>query len=299
MTDRVVTVLLNPATGARNTPDLPSRLAKFFAIAGVQARIVCLASGAHAADAVRSAIASGAEAVVAGGGDGTVNSVASGLLGATTPLGVLPLGTLNHFAKDLGIPLDIEGAVRTIAARRVVHIDVGDVNGRIFLNNSSIGIYPSIVVERDALREKGYRKWIAFALASTRVVRRYRGVLVRLTAGDATKTFRTPFLFVGNNEYQVDGIRLGGRTRLDRGLLFAYFTPRLHGRELPKLVALALVGRAKDTGALESFAAAAFDVETPWSGRLRVALDGEVTRQATPLHYQVKPGAMRVIVPGR
>jgi diacylglycerol kinase family enzyme len=280
-------------------PDLSSRLEKLFAAAGVQARIVPLASGAHAAEAVRSAIASGAEAVVAGGGDGTINSVASALLGTTTPLGVLPLGTLNHFAKDLGIPLDIEGAVNTIAARHVADIDVGDVNGHTFLNNSSIGMYPSIVVEREALREKGYPKWIAFALASARIARRYRRVLVRLTAGDANKTFRTPFVFVGNNEYQVDGIRLGGRTRLDRGLLFAYYvSPRLRGRALPKLVALALLGRAKATGALESLAGATFDIETPRSRQLRVAVDGEVTRQSTPLHYQIKPGAIRVIVPG-
>ncbi len=295
----MVTVLLNPGAGGRHAPDLPSRLVGLFAGAGVEAHIVPLASAEHAAEAVQMAVASAADAVVAGGGDGTVNSVASALLDSTTPLGVLPLGTLNHFAKDLGLPLDVEGAVRTIAAHHVRHIDVGDVNGRTFLNNSSIGIYPNIVVERDALRKKGYRKWIAFALASARIVRRYRGVLVRLTAGDATETFRTPLLFVGNNEYQVDGIRLGGRTRLDRGQLVAYFAPRLHGRQLPKLVALALVGRATETRALESFAATAFDVEAPRNGHLRVALDGEVTRLTTPLHYEVKPGALKVIVPGR
>jgi diacylglycerol kinase family enzyme len=95
---------------------------------------------------------------------------------------------------------------------------------------------PNIVVARDRLRGKGFSKWTAFALASARILRRYRGVTVRVTEGDSTVTVRTPFLFIGNNEYIVEGIRIGARARLDEGRLYAYLAPRLHARDLPKVL---------------------------------------------------------------
>ena len=90
---------------------------------------------------------------MAAGGDGTINSVASAVVGSEKSLGVLPFGTMNHFAKDLHIPLDLEGAVNTIVAGHKTKVDVGEVNGRIFLNNSSLGLYPSIVRERQKQRD--------------------------------------------------------------------------------------------------------------------------------------------------
>jgi diacylglycerol kinase family enzyme len=276
-----------------------------FAVAGVDARIVLLASGAHAVDAAREAAAAGACAIVAGGGDGTINAVASVVAGTQTALGVLPLGTLNHFAKDAGIPLDLEAAVATVVGGHTRTVDTGEVNGRTFVNNASIGLYPDIVVERERLRQLGHRKWIAFAIASARIVRRYRGLVVRLAAprqgsgqaGDTIERARTAFLFVGNNEYQVDGLSLGARERLDGGQLFAYFAPRVHTRELPRLFALALAGRARERQALESIAATQLHADTPGRRRLRVAVDGEVTMMRLPLLFQARPGSLRVIVP--
>ena len=164
---------------------------------------------------------------------------------------------------------------------------MGEVNGRIFLNNSSIGIYPDIVVEREALRRQGYRKWTAFAVATVKILRHYRGVVVRITAEESTHVVRTPFLFVGNNQYHVEGRQLGARDRLDGGRLFAYLAPRVHARDLPKLLASALIGREHDT--LESFGAVALQVDTPGRRRLRVATDGEVAVMSTPLQYRVRP----------
>jgi diacylglycerol kinase family enzyme len=213
------------------------------------------------------------------------------------PMGVLPLGTLNHFAKDLGLPLDLGEAVKTIANRRTVKVDVGEVNGRTFLNNSSIGIYPDIVMEREALRRRGFRKWTAFAVATAKILRHYRGLVLKITAGGPAETARTPFLLVGNNEYQIDGIHLGDRSRLNGGRLSAYHAPRVHARELPRLLALALAGRARENHILESFLARELRVETPGRRSLRVALDGEIVRMTAPLHYRIRPLALRVIVP--
>jgi diacylglycerol kinase family enzyme len=293
--DPVIIVILNTTSGIKRIDDLPAHLDSLFKAAGAPAQIVPLVSPADAPAAARSAVDQGADVVVAAGGDGTVNSVAAALVGSNTPLGVIPLGTLNHFARDAGIPLNLERAVRTVADRHVTRVDVGDVNGRIFLNNSSIGIYPNIVVEREVLRRRGHRKWTAFALATVKILRHHRGVVVRITAEDSTHVVRTPFLFVGNNEYHVEGVHLGARDRLDSGRLFAYLAPRVHTRDLPKLLARALVGREHDT--LESFTAVALKVDTPGRRRLRVATDGEVAVMSTPLHYRVRAGELRVIVP--
>ena len=135
----------------------------------------------------------------------------------------------------------------------------------------------------------------AFAVATFKILRHHRGVLVRLTAEASTPVVRTPFLFVGNNQYHVEGRQLGARERLDGGRLFAYLAPRVHARDLPKLLASALIGREHDT--LESFGAVALQVGTPGRRRLRVAIDGEVAVMSTPLQYRVRPGALKVIVP--
>jgi diacylglycerol kinase family enzyme len=293
--DSEIVVLLNPQAGRDDGDDFPGRLTALFTAAGTRPRIV-LAAPDQITTIVRSAVSDGAAAVVAGGGDGTINTVASALLGTGTPMGVLALGTLNHFAKDVGIPLDVESAVRTIAAGHVSQIDVGEVNGRVFLNNSSIGIYPDLVVERETLRQRGHGKWPAAVIAAARLVRRYRGVTVRVTSDGGTQAFRTPFLFVGNNEYTVEGLRLGGRTTLSGGELFAYVAPRLHGRDLPKLLVTALLGRSS-AGALERLHTQTLEVETPRNRRLRVSLDGEVTIMKPPLRYQIRCGALSVLVP--
>ena len=289
-------MLLNPAAVGPGKPSTEADIAGLFLAAGCKAEITTLPRGQDPSVAARKAGVR-ASIVVAGGGDGTVSGVAAGLIGTPAVLGVLPLGTLNHFAKDLRIPLDLEEAVRTIAARRVGVVDVGNVNGRIFLNNSSIGIYPNIVEAREALRRQGHRKWPAFALATFRVLWNYRGVLVKIDADGRQSVRRTPFVFVGNNEYAIEGIHLGGRTRLDGGRLVVYLAPRLRARDLPMLFARSLLGRARQSGAFEIAPASEVWVDTPRARHVRVALDGEVTTMATPLHFRACPGALKVLLP--
>lgn len=293
----MIAILLNAKSGINAPADQPARLAQMFAAAGAAVRFMPLAGGVDTAALVHAAVADGATAIVAAGGDGTVNSVATALVGSATPLGVLPMGTLNHFARDSGIPFDLPAAVATIVAAHTTRIDVGAVNDRLFLNNSSLGVYPDIVVEREKLRQQGYHKWVALAIASARVVRHYRGLRVRMEADQTRGRARTAFLFVGNNEYEVEGLRLGARARIDCGALFAYLAPRVHARELPKLLGLALLGRVRNSHTLESFPARELRVETPRRRRLRVAIDGEVTVMRPPLLFSIKRLALTVIVP--
>jgi diacylglycerol kinase family enzyme len=296
----LITVIVNQAAGTRRDGEVRARLAELFhaqRVPGQLVDIIDCRTAACVTEAAASAVAAGADAVVAAGGDGTVNAVASALAGSDTPLGVFPLGTFNHFARDLGIPLGPDAAATAIARGRPKRIDVGAVNDRIFVNNCSLGVYPDIVRERESLRQQGHRKWTAFAIASARVLRNSRGLIVTITAGTSTSRVRTPFLFVGNNQYEIEGLRLGKRTRLDGGRLFAYLAPRVHTRELPKLLVLALIGRASEHRTLESFSAGELQVDTPQGGPLRVALDGEVVIMNTPLLYRIRPLALNVLVP--
>src|SRR5689334_13143625 len=134
-----VEVIINAGAGTVLGVDVRQQLADLFSENELEARISFAQSGAEVVELARRAAAGAAQTIVAGGGDGTINAVAAPLVGTDKKLGVLPLGTLNHFAKDLGIPLDLADAVRTIREGHAVNVDVGEVNGRIFLNNSGLG----------------------------------------------------------------------------------------------------------------------------------------------------------------
>ena len=206
--------------------------------------------------------------IVAGGGDGTVSAVASTLAGTGAALGVLPLGTLNHFAKDLGMPLDIDAAARVIAAGQTTCVDVGEVNGRCFVNNSSIGIYARLVSERQAQQRGGRTKWIAHGVAAVRVWSRYyRRLRVTLRGEGVDRTARTPFVFVGNNEYQLSGLELGGRRRLDAGALHVCMAPGMSRSGVARMIVAAVFGRIHTIDGFESFSATEFTLD---AGRRRL-----------------------------
>ncbi|MEO7242957.1 MAG: diacylglycerol kinase family protein, partial [Variovorax sp.] len=174
-------VIVNASSGKGHDQALADGLRGLFSAAGAAAEISLAHGGGEIASLVEAAIAQGAEIVVAGGGDGTVSSVAAALAGSDITLGVLPLGTLNHFAKDLGLPLELDAAVRCIVAGQSTRVDVGEVNGRVFINNSSLGLYPDIVRERERQQKRiGRGKWPALLWASVSALRRYPFLDVRL-----------------------------------------------------------------------------------------------------------------------
>jgi len=291
-----VTCILNAAAGSGEMPAARERLGRLFAEFGAPARVVIVSSADEMTFHARQAIGNG-RPVVAGGGDGTVNAVASALAGTDAVLGVLPLGTCNHFAKDLGIPLDLAGAVRTVLTGRARAVDMGEVNGQLFLNNSSLGVYPQLVQARIAEQHRGHRKWVALAMAAVACLRHPSPMLVRLRLdGTTALERRTPLLFVGNNHYSLAGPRAGRRTRLDAGQLWVVMTREAEDRRLLRLAVRALAGhlRASD---LDMRDTAEFWVETR-KRRVKVAWDGEVMVMASPLHYRIRPLALRVMVPG-
>lgn len=256
---------------------------------------VKLVSGNRITLTAREAIAAGRDAIVACGGDGTISSVANALVGSSVPLGVLPLGTFNHFAKDLGLPLLLTDAIDLIARGHTVSIDVGEVNNHIFINNSSIGLYPYVVRERDVQRQQlGRRKWLAMFSAFVYILRRFPLMHVKLIVNGHAINLNTPFVFVGNNTYEMDLLTLGSRSSLTSGLLSLYVTNRTGRFGLFKLLMLAMLGRLDQ--AEDFFASNAVEIWIETRKRkLRVASDGEVYRMKPPLHYRIRPGALTVI----
>jgi diacylglycerol kinase family enzyme len=291
-------VILNAAAGAGECEAARDRLAQLFSESHFDAKITLARSGEEIVGAARRAAEDeGTGVVVAGGGDGTINAVASQLVGTEKILGVLPFGTLNHFAKDLGVPLDAEAAARAVVAGHAKRVDVGEVNGRIFLNNSSLGLYPTLVREREKLRERSGRgKWSAAFWAALTVLRRYPFLSVRLDVDGEEMQRRTPFVFIGNNEYELDAFHVGTRARLDAGELCLHVTRDIGRFGLARLGFRALFGRLREDKDFDALRAREVWIETRHS-RLRVATDGEVRIMRAPLCYRVLPGALRVIVP--
>lgn len=295
---KLLPVLLNRTSGGNEAREIPNRIRRAFGAAGAEADVRIAGDGEEFVALAREAAAGDCAAVVAAGGDGSVGSAASVLVKTDKPLGVLPLGTLNHFSKDLGIPLDLDEAARTIVQGRVARIDVGEVNGRIFVNNSGIGLYPRIVHRREQHREKlGWGKWPAFVWATLHALHRHRSLDVVLAAEGHEIRRRTPFVFIGNNFYEMEGFDIGTRERLDRGELSAYLAPGAKPADFILFALRALLGRLRGARGFEVLRTTELRIETP-GDRVRVATDGEISIFSTPLRYRVLAGALSVIVPG-
>jgi YegS/Rv2252/BmrU family lipid kinase len=291
-----IAVIVNRASGRGHEDELAAEIKAEFAAAGKDVP-VSLVAAKDLKLAVERAGREGFRTIVAGGGDGTISTAAAVLADSDIALGVLPLGTLNHFAKDLHIPLDLADAVRTIVDAHTERIDAGDINGRIFINNASLGFYPHIVRSRNRQRRRfGIGKWAALAWATMLVMRRERPLAVRLETDTDGLECRTFFAFVGNNEYVLEGLDIGARATLKGGVLSLYTTRHADRFAVLRLALRALVGRLRGSADFDALTATRIVVETAHP-RMSVASDGEVCDFTTPLHCRIRPRALRVIVP--
>ena len=291
-----IKIIISAGAGPADNRKLCERVARIFSENHIDVDMSLAKSGAELGALAENASRGPYEVIVAGGGDGTVNSVASTVVGSNKILGILPLGTLNHFARDLKIPFDLEAAVNTIVAGHTSLVDVAEVNDRIFVNNSSLGLYPIIVRERAKRERLGFRKWPAFFWATIQALRRYPFLDVQLRVNGEFVDRTTPFVFVGNNEYAMEGLNIGLRDRLDRGVLSIYITHRTSRLKLISLALRAMFGRLRDDKDFLALRSNEVKIETRHK-RLRVAFDGELEVMKPPLQYRIRDRALRVIVP--
>ena len=291
-----IEVIINAGSGSVFGEDTSNGLRDRFIAYGLPANVHLAKSGADIQRIAKCSVEN-AELIVAGGGDGTVSTVAAEVAAAGKTLGVLPLGTLNNFSKDLGIPQDIPDAVRTIATGEIKLIDLAEVNGRIFINNSSIGLYPKIVLRRDEQQRRlGRGKWYAAFWAALQIFRLSPFLKVRIELDGKTFLRKTPFVFVGNNEYEMDLYNIGRREALDEGSLSVYFLHRSGRWGVILLLFHTLFGRLRQWKDFEEVNTREITIQTRRK-RIAVALDGEVRVMETPLEYRTRPKALKVIVP--
>lgn len=225
------------------------------------------------------------------GGDGTVNSVANMVVGTSAVLVPLPGGTLNHFTKDLGVDQKLSTAIRAAAHARPQLIDIAEINGTYFINNSSIGVYPQSLRTRKRTEDR-LGKWPAALWGLLRAFVIYRTYEVEI----GRKTYITPFIFVGNGDYHLQDIAAGGRTTLKGGIMSVYIVNSASRFNLIRIFSRALVGRLHTERDFVYFTARSITIDSS-SRYVRVAYDGESSKLAFPLRYRMHAKALRVVSP--
>jgi len=292
------TAILNLGSGSQRQQEVAETLAEIFAQQGADLRIGYASRINDVYFFARDAVAERRPIVLAGGGDGTISAVASVLAGTDTALGVLPLGTFNYFARDLGVPLDLEGAARLCFEGTVRAVALAEVNGRVFLNNASLGIYPTMLRER----EETYRRWggrsqlAAYIAGFLGLFRTHRYLRLEMSTGNKIRNFRTPLMFAAHNLHQVEAFGITGADCVREDSLAFYIVPPVGRAGLLRLAWLMFRGRL-DVGAdLQFVCSSEARVETR-RPVVNVAYDGEVERMRSPLHFRVRQSALKVVAP--
>lgn len=290
-----ICVLANPGSG-RNSRDAAA-LDQAMAAFGPQATLRHWQKDAPLADAVAQALRDGFTTIVAAGGDGTVNGVAQALLGTGAHLGVLPLGTFNFFARGLGLPEAPDAAARAILAGSPRRISVGSVNGQVFLNNASLGIYPRILKLREEVYARyGRSRLMAYWTVLSTLIRVQTARRLVIHADGQSHDLRTPLIFVARSAYQLDRFGLTGAGAISEDR-FAVFIAREGSRWHMLKLALHLALRRLQPGVDIDILSTRHMTVTTASPRPRVAFDGEKRRMRPPLEFRIHDAALSIILP--
>lgn len=236
------------------------------------------------------------DVIAAVGGDGTVSSVAAAVARANKTLAVIPTGTLNHFARDAGIPTELEPAVALLRDGRVRAVDVAFVNDRFFLNNVSIGSYPRMVQARTALEDRGRSRRVAGLVAAATTWWRLRNVTAAIEIEGRDLVRNSPFIVIGNGSYVLSGFSLGSRENLSVNQLSLYVAPRVGRFGAMTIPFRALFGRLERYEQFETISAEHITISIR-RRPIPAGIDGEVHELESPLRFVVKPGGLRVLVP--
>lgn len=296
-------VVINRGAGGQDPTRTQELLAAVFAQAGRPAQFVRVAKPASLAGACEAAAGEAVRqrgVLVATGGDGTINSAAAAAIGHGCPLGVVPQGTFNYLAREYGIPLEAEAAAHALLTARPQPVQVGTVNHQVFLVNASLGLYPQLLLDREAFKARlGRRRWVAVLAGLATVLQWRRKLTLAVDLEGARTVVTTSTLFVGNNRLQVE------RVGIDEQVTDATGRGRLAGvaiRPLPPWTMLGLVlrgalGRLGDADQVESFSFQTLDLTVLGARRVRVATDGEVRRMALPLRFSVGARPLMLMLP--
>ena len=291
-----IDVIINQRSGASETGAVGTRVSKYLTSRGVSSRVAEVRTGSELTAAIARAAAGDADVVLACGGDGTVAAVAAALVGTSKVLGVLPLGTFNYFARRIGVPLDINEALDVLAAGHLSQVSVGDVNGRVFLNNASIGLYPTVLRKRErTYRQIGRSRVASYLSVALALARRPAFLNLRLDADGHPLSRRTPLLFIGANAQQMASFSIPGDECLQSNRFAVYIARPLGVIHLWRLALRAFFRGLYGAHELEVICARELKVQMRRPTRISVAMDGEVVVLAAPLRFQLRVDSLRVI----
>jgi diacylglycerol kinase family enzyme len=288
------TLFFNPSSGAKLKSVDIAQLKTAARAAGLD--VIDVQAGVDIAGAVRQRMQQGQRVFVAAGGDGTINHVIQPLVHADASLGVLPIGTYNHFARDLGIPPDWPGALEVVMNGATRQVDAARINERFFVNNVSFGLYPELVARREA-KGRDYPRWKARLQAAWSTLRKYPHVTVNVETAHHQEAIRTHALMISNNPYDLSRLGVEAlRESMSAGMLSVYWLPHLSRLALISFGAHYLAGQVREAPGFRSFRTAKMKVHAAHLS-LRIGIDGEVFTLETPMTITSVPASLLVKVP--
>lgn len=292
-----VCIIANARSGRKKAERLHELLGPLDALPGGAPELRLIRHGRDLPAAARQAVAEGFGTLIAAGGDGTVCAVASAVAGTGCTLGVIPLGTFNYFARRIGLPLQPEAAVAALPLCRPQPMPAAEVNGEVFLNNASLGLYPAVLRSREAI----YRRWGRSRLAAywsvLRTLADFRTpAVMKVTVDGAARRLRTPMVFVAANAYQLDQFGLPGQECLERGEFAIFLAPDCTRLQLLGFALRVALRSAQPGRDYEMLCGRRLQIETAKPRRV-VARDGERARMQSPFRFELRPGALNVLVP--
>lgn len=239
-------------------------------------------------------------AVVGAGGDGTLNAVAQQAYAVDRPFGVLPQGTFNYFGRTHRIPEDTAEALDALLQSTPTPTQVGQLNGKLFLVNASLGLYPQLLQEREAYKQQfGRSRIVAFAASAITLLRDHRALTLQIECDGDTETLYTSTLFVGNNALQLEQVGIAEAEAVPGQLAAIAVKPASKS----KMLGLLLRGALGNLGASEQIDSFAFTRLTvrPRSTflrrRIKVAIDGEISYFQAPLKFSLAPRPLQLLLP--
>lgn len=241
-------------------------------------------------------------AVVAVGGDGTINAVAQAVHAAGCAMGVVPQGTFNYFARTHGIPTGISEATACLLRAVPMPVQVGLVNDRVFLVNASLGLYPDLLQEREAYKNRfGRSRLVAFGAAVLTLLTPHRQLRLLIESGGHTREVTTPTLFIANNRLQLEQVGLREAPELDAGCLAAVMSRPIGALTMLGLLWRGILGRLGDSDDVTSFSFHRLVIRPRLAlGRqtIKVGFDGELGRMRSPVVFCVAPKPLFLLKPG-
>ncbi|WYX63665.1 diacylglycerol kinase family protein [Achromobacter xylosoxidans] len=293
-------IVLNTGSGRGDAQALQDIIRRVLDQAGRRFQLMPVDDPSRLVATAREAVALAREAggiVVAAGGDGTLNAVAGQVLGQGVPFGILPQGTFNYFGRRYGISQDTEAALRGLLGGELRPVQVGLLNGRLFLVNASLGLYPQLLEDREAYKQRfGRSRLVALWSGLVTLMRAPRQLSLRLDYEGRVRDLRSPTLVVGNNRLQLEHIGIDP-AELDRGHLVAMAARPVGTLALYGLLLRGLFSRLGEAEHVVSFAFDRLMVSIRGRRRVKVAMDGEISWMDTPLEFKVSDTPLPLVVP--